>query len=97
MATVRIGSAAPVDMRNAYTIYGTARIATSTQIEIVAGSYVWDYFGQGFTYSFNGAVVGGTLTGYSQTYNGGLVVTTIIGVRLKSDYAAYSGQQVLTR
>ena len=75
MATVSIGSAAPVDMHNVYTIYGTAWIATSTQIEIVAGSYVWNYFGQGFTYSFNGAVVGGTLTGYSQTYNGGLVVT----------------------
>ena len=75
MATVRIGSAAPVDMRSANTVFGTARIATSTQIEIVAGSFVGDYFGRGFTYSPNGAVVGGTLTGYSQTFNGGLVVT----------------------
>ena len=39
------------------------------------GSDVGDYFGQGFTYSLSGAVVGGTLTGYSSTFNGGLGVT----------------------
>lgn len=57
-------------MRNPQEFYGVATIASSTQIEIVAGSLKGDYFGQGFTYSSTGAVVGGTLTGYSAVYNG---------------------------
>ena len=73
MAVVRVGTALPFDMRNPQVFYGTATMATSTQIEIVSGALKGDYFGQGFAYSSSGEVVGGTVTGYSTTYNGGAV------------------------
>ena len=77
MATVQLGNAFPVDMRLQQVFYGTARIATSSQIEIVYGNYVADYYGQGFAYSSSGDVVGGTLTGFSETFNGRSVYSAI--------------------
>ncbi len=62
-------------MRDLQIFYGNVTVATSSQIEIVAGGFTGDYYGQGFTYSATGSVVGGTLTGFSETYNGHAVVT----------------------
>lgn len=74
MAVVTIGAGSSFDMSSGAIFYGNVTQATSTLIEIVAGSQVGDYTGQGFTYSGN-AVVGGTVTGYSTYQNGSLVAS----------------------
>lgn len=68
-------------MRNPQVFYGTATIATSTQVEIVSGGLKGDYFGQGFTYSPAGAVNGGTVTGYATTYYGA-AVSSVTGLNI---------------
>ena len=83
MAILRVGTALPFDMRNPQVFYGTATIATSTQVEIVSGALKGDYFGQGLAYSSSGGVVGGTVTGYSTTYNGGAVYS-VIGLNISA-------------
>ena len=78
MAEVKIGAGSSYDMGNGQTFFGSVTKATSSQIEIVAGSQTADYFGQGFTFSGN-AVVGGTLTSAS-TYQNGSLVASVSGV-----------------
>src|SRR6185503_10159375 len=47
-----------------FTIWpGVATIASPTQLQIVSGAQVQNYYGSGFTYGLGGAVTGGTLTG----------------------------------
>jgi len=61
-------------MSNGQAFFGSVTKATSSQIEIVAGSQTADYFGRDFTYSGN-AIVGGTLTSASTYQNGSLVAS----------------------
>lgn len=71
MALVTIGAGVSSDLEYGQVFYGSVVTATSTLIEIDAGTAVTDYSGQDFTYSGD-AVTGGTLTGVSEYSNGSL-------------------------
>jgi Ca2+-binding RTX toxin-like protein len=59
----------PAQMNNRSTWYGNVYQATSSKITLSDGYNGGSYYGRGFSYNFNGDVVGGTLTGYDSAIN----------------------------
>src|SRR6185369_6157087 len=52
--------------------YGTATVATSTQIQITSGNQIQNYYGYNFTFSSSGQLTGGFVTGTNYYLSGTL-------------------------
>jgi len=75
MALITIGAGSSFDMSSGVILPGNVTQATSTLVEITAGSQVSDYIGQGFTYS-GSALTGGMVTGDATYQNGSLIASS---------------------
>src|SRR5688572_18431172 len=69
---------APINMDTGTIWYGTATVHTTNHIQIVSGSRVQNYYGNGFAFDANGNVIGGTLNS-TNYYVGGVLQYEVTG------------------
>lgn len=85
MATVNAYTS--LNLINPDPFFGDVVLATSTELIIANGSHIAHYHGFGVTYDDNGPV-SGTLTGYSESYNG-TVLGSVTDISVPAPVAAY--------